>query len=221
MLHTRMACSVFRGSYWELPLSPGSIIFLTDDWSNSYIEENNGLITILYESVLFYSSCNSKCMLRKASAILLLCPEFRGTITYDSPFLCRKQTTEFIGGTDSRNKHFGFPVIQKTRTITQYMNVFTSYADLPVCLRIPYYIPNQCCYSHCSHVEARHFVTILARSLVTLLHIAFTYEHYAEQGVRTSRQRVVLRLVRCKGSSVLWNVTKGTELGQILEETAQ
>ena len=113
--------------------SVGSVISLTEESEViSYIEENNGLITIHYESVLFYASCNSKCMLRKASAILLFCPEFTGTIIYDSPFLCRKQSTEFIWGTNQHNNNYGFPVIQKTRTITYFINVFTAYTDLPV-----------------------------------------------------------------------------------------
>lgn len=38
----------------------------------SYIEESNGQFTIRYESVSFYSSSNSKCTLRKASAIVLV-----------------------------------------------------------------------------------------------------------------------------------------------------
>jgi hypothetical protein len=180
MLHTWMACTVFRGSYWELPLRPvGSVISLTDDSEViSYIEENNGLITIRYESALFYSSCNSKCMLPKASAILLLCPEFKETIIYDSSFLCREQLTEFIWGTNSPNN--GFPVIQKARTTTYFINVFTAYADLPTYLRIPHYIPNQFCYTICSHVQACLLITVKTRSPVTSVQIAAIYEHYVE-----------------------------------------
>ena len=75
----------------------GSVISLTDDSEViSYIEENNGLITIPYESVLFYISCNSKCLLRKVAAFLLLCPEFKRTIVHDSNILCRKRLTELI-----------------------------------------------------------------------------------------------------------------------------
>jgi hypothetical protein len=151
-----MACTVFRGSYWELPLRPvGSVISLTDDNEViSYIQENNGLITIHYESALFYVSCNSKWMLRKASAILLLCPEFERTMILWFTFLCRQQLTEFIWGTNSRNNHYGFSVVKKTRTITYFINVFTTYADLPMYLRIPHYIPNHFCYTICSHVQA-------------------------------------------------------------------
>jgi hypothetical protein len=219
-LHTWMTCTVFRGSYWELPLKPvGSVISLTDESEViSYTEENNGLITIHYESVLFYASCKSKCMLRKASAILLLCPEFIGTMIYDSTFLCRKQLTAFVWGTNSRKNHYGFPVIQKPGQL----HISLMYLRLML----------TCLCTWGSHI-------IFQISSVTLSVAMFKRAPFSQswrilwlrwcrsppymnttlkKGVATSRQRVVLRIARCKESSVLWNFTKGTELGHIVEE---
>jgi len=99
-----------------------------------------------------------------------------------------------------------------------HFTLFTAYADLPMDLRIPHYVPDQFCYTIWSHVQARSLITVMARSLVTLVQIAAMYEHYVELGVATSWQRVALRLARCEESIVLWNVTKGTVLGHILEE---
>lgn len=159
----------------------GSVISLTDDNEViTYIQENNGLITIHYESALFYVSCNSKCMLRKASAILLLCPEFERTIIYDSLSFVGNNKQNLSEEQTPATTIMGFPSIKKTRTITYLINVFTTYADLPMYLRIPHYIPNQFCYTICGHVQARPFMTVMAGSLVTMVQIAVIYEHYVE-----------------------------------------